>query len=92
MAIEYTAEKPNKSTAVRMDAPNQKAAGRSAPKASGESIQASPVDTPSKAKRGRPKTDFDKAEYNRQFMRDLRTINRLGLSVTVAEWRKTNEN
>lgn len=45
--------------------------------------------TPSKAKRGRPKTDFDKAEYNRQFMRDLRTIKRLGLSVTVKQYRES---
>jgi len=43
---------------------------------------------PSKAKRGRPKTDFNKEEYNRLYMRDLRTIKRLGLSVTVKQYRE----
>lgn len=47
---------------------------------------------PSKAKRGRPKTDFDKEEYNRLYMRDLRTIKRLGLTCTVKEWRDSNGN
>lgn len=63
-------------------------------KPAGKLVEAKPVTpppAPSRAKRGRPKTDFDKAEYNRQFMRDLRTIKRLGLSVTVAEYRKLKE-
>ena len=54
-------------------------------------ISASPVDTPPKPKIGRPRTGFNKKEYNRQFTADLRTIKRLGLEMTVKEWRKTNE-
>lgn len=47
---------------------------------------------PPKPKKGRPKTDFDKEEYNRAYMRDLRTIKRLGLNMKVSEWRKQNGN
>jgi len=42
-----------------------------------------------KPKMGRPRTGYIKAEYNRQYSADLRTIKRLGLEITVAEWRKT---
>lgn len=45
----------------------------------------------SKPKMGRPRTGYIKAEYNRQYMADLRTIKRLGLSVTVAQYRKSKE-
>lgn len=40
--------------------------------------------TPSKAL-------FDRIAYQRQYMADLRTIKRLGLSVTVAQYRKSKE-
>lgn len=53
-----------------------------------ETKSVAPPQAPSKAKRGRPKTDFDKAEYNRQYMRDLRTIKRQGLNITVKQWRE----
>lgn len=45
--------------------------------------QALPVDTHSKA-------NFDRNKYQREYMRDRATIKRLGLEMTVAEWRKTN--
>lgn len=51
------------------------------------SNQASPVDTPPKPKMGRPRTGYIKAEYNRQYSADQRTIKRLGLNCTVKEWR-----
>jgi hypothetical protein len=47
-------------------------------------------DTPPKPKIGRPRTGFNKKEYNRQFTADLRTIKRLGLNCTVKEWREKN--
>lgn len=43
--------------------------------------------TPPKPKIGRPRTGFNKKEYNRQFTADLRTIKRLGLNCTVAQYR-----
>jgi hypothetical protein len=49
------------------------------------------VDTLPKPKIGRPRTGFNKKEYNRQFTADLRTIKRLGLNCTVREWREKNE-
>ena len=49
--------------------------------------QALPVDTLPKPKMGRPRTGYIKAEYNRQYSADLRTIKRLGLEMTVTEWR-----
>lgn len=54
--------------------------------------QALPVDTPSKPKIGRPKTDFDRTEYQKLYMRDKATIKRLGLNCTVAEFRKAKDN
>ncbi len=58
-----------------------------------EDIKPEPKREPilSKAKRGRPKTDFNKEEYNRLYMRDLRTIKRLGLAVTVKQYRESLE-
>jgi len=47
------------------------------------------VDTLPKPKMGRPRTGYIKAEYNRQYMADLRTIKRLGLSVTVKQYRES---
>lgn len=47
--------------------------------------------TPPKPKIGRPRTGFNKKEYNRQFTADLRTIRRLGLNVSVSEYRKQKE-
>lgn len=44
-----------------------------------------------KPKIGRPRTGFNKKEYNRQFTADLRTIKRQGLNMTVKEWREKNE-
>jgi len=35
---------------------------------------------------------FDRSAYQRQYMADLRTIKRLGLSVTVSQYRKSKEN
>jgi hypothetical protein len=51
--------------------------------------QAAPVDTTHKPKIGRPRTGFNKKEYNRQFTADLRTIKRLGLNCTVKEYRES---
>jgi hypothetical protein len=34
---------------------------------------------------------FDRSAYQRRYMADLRTIKRLGLSVTVAQYRKSKE-
>lgn len=34
---------------------------------------------------------FNKTNYQKQYMADLRTIKRLGLSVTVADYRKSKE-
>lgn len=53
--------------------------------------QALPVDTPPKPKMGRPRTGYIKAEYNRQYSSDQRTIKRLGLNCSVKEWREKNE-
>lgn len=53
--------------------------------------QALPVDTHPKPKMGRPRTGYIKAEYNRQYSADQRTIKRLGLNCTVAEFRKAKE-
>lgn len=47
---------------------------------------------PPKPKMGRPRTGYIKAEYNRQYSADLRTIKRLGLNCTVKEWREKNGN
>lgn len=49
-----------------------------------------PEPIPHKPKIGRPRTGFNKKEYNRQFTADLRTIKRLGLNCTVAEFRRKN--
>lgn len=49
------------------------------------------TDTLPKPKMGRPRTGYIKAEYNRQYSADQRTIKRLGLQMTVAEWRKSKE-
>lgn len=51
--------------------------------------QAAPVDTLPKPKMGRPRTGYIKAEYNRQYMADQRIIKRLGLSVTVKQYRES---
>lgn len=53
--------------------------------------QALPVDTLPKPKMGRPRTGYIKAEYNRAYSADLRTIKRLGLNCSVKEWREKNE-
>lgn len=51
--------------------------------ASGEAgTQALPVDTHSRAQ-------FDRLKYQREYMRDRNTIKRLGLNMTVGEWRKS---
>lgn len=47
--------------------------------------------TPPKPKMGRPRTGYIKAEYNRQYSADQRTIKRLGLEMTVKEWREKND-
>lgn len=44
--------------------------------------QALPVDTHSRAQ-------FDRLKYQREYMRDRNTIKRLGLNMTVGEWRKS---
>lgn len=97
MAIEYTkSNETKKSTAAPKDVRRTTEAAHVASVADhkhGEvdgrtralpaGTQALPVDTTSKAL-------FDRSAYQRQYMADLRTIKRLGLSVTVVEWRKTN--
>lgn len=52
-------------------------------------IKGLPADTPQKPKMGRPRTGYIKAEYNRQYSADQRTIKRLGLSCGVKEWRES---
>lgn len=42
-----------------------------------------------KPKIGRPKTDFDRNEYQKLYMRDKATIKRLGLTCTVKEYRES---
>lgn len=48
----------------------------------GAGTQALPVDTHSRAQ-------FDRLKYQREYMRDRNTIKRLGLNMTVGEWRKS---
>ncbi len=59
--------------------------------ATASEYQASPVDTSPKPKIGRPRTGFNKKEYNRQFTADLRALRRLGLDCTVKEYRSLKE-
>ncbi len=80
----WDCSKPTKSTGSRDET---KARSISEPS---KVSQAAPVDTLPKPKMGRPRTGYIKAEYNRAYSADLRTIKRLGLEMTVAEWRKTN--
>lgn len=92
MAIEFRkASEPKKSTSARKDVhrvlPEEATVD---PKQESEN-QASRVDTPPKPKMGRPRTGYIKAEYNRQYSADQRTIKRLGLNCTVAEFRKAKE-
>jgi len=74
-----------------LDRGNAQGGGQKPEKPRQAATQALPVDTPPKPKMGRPRTGYIKAEYNRQYMADLRTIKRLGLSVTVSQYRKSKE-
>ncbi len=42
-------------------------------------------------KMGRPKTDYSKADYNKQYARDVRAIKAQGLSISVKEWREMSQ-
>jgi len=53
-----------------------------------EGTQALASSTLSKSKMGRPRTGYIKAEYNRAYSADQRTIKRLGLNCSVKEYRK----
>lgn len=90
MAIEYVkASEPKKSAAERKVSPSHSSVGPH--HSEGEGTQALPADTTPKPKMGRPRTGYIKAEYNRKYSEDQRTIKRLGLNCTVAEFRKEKE-
>src|SRR6478609_8725868 len=75
------------STAARkIEAGYAKEEHRVAPETVQVSSPAPATNPPPKPKIGRPRTGFNKKEYNRQFTADLRTIKRLGLNCTVAQY------
>lgn len=83
------AKERQRSTATRKDELKAPLPGMTETKAGAAGTQALPVDTHNKPKIGRPKTDFDRTEYQKLYMRDKATIKRLGLNCTVAEYRES---